>query len=67
MKQKTYTAIGIRNIVSDLDVEVKPFGMKTVFVFDDRNEKWAEITKIEDNEYTMSEWKPYTYAKSIGV
>lgn len=67
MKNKTYTAFGIRNIVSDLDVSIHTFGAKTVYLFDDRNEQWAEVTKIDDNQYSMSEWKRYTLAKSIGV
>ena len=60
--KKTYTAFGIRNIINDLDVSIHTFGVKTVYLFDDRNEQWAEVTKIGDNQYAMSEWKPYTSA-----
>lgn len=67
MKQKTYTTFGMLNIVRDMDLDVHVFDEKTTFIFDDRNERHSEITKVGDNEYVMGEWKPYTYANSIGV
>lgn len=66
-KDKTYSIFGVMQIINDLDLDYHMWDNDVIFIFDDRNERHADVKKIGENEYAFGEWKPYRYANSIGV
>jgi hypothetical protein len=64
---KTYTAFGIWNIVNDMDIFSYVYDDKTTFLVDEHNERMADVYKLDENKYRITEWRPFRYANSIGV